>query len=143
MKKMQKLKVCNWVLLIMIIPVLVSGIELEATSGSNYASVRCHIVIASIFLLLTVWHISLNLSWSGWFKKFSRLKSPVTRILWWLFLLTALSGIAAEIHWLATYAHSPVGAIHGKIGFAMLIVAIGHTLKRLRFFAFRRPLNRR
>lgn len=52
MKKMQKLKVCNWALLIMIIPVLVSGIELEATSGSNPASVRCHIVIASIFFIV-------------------------------------------------------------------------------------------
>ncbi|MBO4966041.1 MAG: hypothetical protein J6C81_07240 [Muribaculaceae bacterium] len=81
----------------------------------------------------------MNLHSGNWFRKFSKIKSPVTRILWWLFLITVLSAIVALVHWLGTYAHSPVGGVHGKIGFLMIAVAIGHTIKRIKFFRPRSP----
>lgn len=139
MNKVRKLQLCNWLLLIITIVVLVSSIMLEATSSRYIVLVISHIIIASIFCALVVWHIYLNLHSGNWFRKFSKIKSPVTRILWWLFLITVLSAIVALVHWLGTYAHSPVGGVHGKIGFLMIAVAIGHTIKRIKFFRPRSP----
>ncbi len=68
------------------------------------------------------------------FKKFTKVKSPVTKFLWWLLVFTIISAIIAFVHWLGTYQHSPIGGLHGKIGFAMIAVVIGHTLKRKKFF---------
>lgn len=134
MKKASKLKLCNWALLIAAPIILASGIQLEATGGRDISSVWFHIVAGTAFCILAIWHISLNINGSNWFRKFQKLKSPVTRILWWLFLLTVISAIFAFCHWIGSYLHSPVGGIHGKLGFAMIAVAIGHTVKRFRFF---------
>jgi hypothetical protein len=45
-----------------------------------------------------------------------------------------LSALAATIHWLVTGVHSSIGGIHGKIGFLMMIFAIGHVVKRRKYF---------
>lgn len=92
-----------------------------------------HVVVALPFMCLIIRHIYLHFQWKKWLTKFSKLKGP-TRILWWLYLLTFLSGIATFIHWLIENEHSPLGGIHGKIGFLMIAFAIGHTIKRLKFF---------
>ncbi len=133
MTKAQKLKICDWSLAILLPIVLVSSIQLEATSSGGVVPVIFHIIIALPFMCIIVWHISLHFQYRKWFTKFSKVKVP-TRILWWLYILTFISGVATFIHWLIENEHSPLGGVHGKIGFLMIAFAIGHTIKRIKFF---------
>ena len=133
MTKSQKLKICDWTLAILLSIVLASSIQLEATSSCGILPVIFHIIVALPFMCLVVWHIFLHFQWKKWLTKFSKLKVP-TRILWWLYSLTFISGIAAFIHWLKENGHSALGGMHGKIGFLMIAFAMGHTVKRIKFF---------
>ena len=133
MIKAQKLKICDWTLAILLPIVLISSIQLEATSSRGFFPVIFHIIVALPFMSLVVWHISLHFQWKKWLTKFSKLKVP-TRILWWLYILTFISGVATFIHWIIENEHSPLGGVHGKIGFLMIAFAIGHTIKRIKFF---------
>ncbi|MDE7426665.1 MAG: hypothetical protein K2M79_02545 [Muribaculaceae bacterium] len=133
MTKTQKLKICDWVLAVLLPLVLASSIQLEVTSNSGFSPVIFHIIVAVPFMSLVIWHIYLHFQWKRWLAKFSKLKAP-TRILWWLYLITFISGIASFIHWLIEGVHGPLGGIHGKIGFLMIAFAVGHTVKRLQFF---------
>ena len=133
MTKVKKLKICDWTLAILLPIVLASSIQLEATSSSGIFPVILHIIVSLPFMSLIVWHIYLHFQWKKWLTKFSKLKVP-TRILWWLYILTFISGVATLIHWLIENEHSPLGGVHGKIGFLMIAFAIGHTIKRIKFF---------
>ena len=133
MTKAQKIKICDWTLAILLPIVLVSSIQLEATSSSGIFPVIFHTIVALPFMCLVVWHIFLHFQWEKWLTKFSKLKVP-TRILWWLYILTFISGIATFLHWLIENGHSALGGVHGKIGFLMIAFAIGHTIKRIKFF---------
>ena len=133
MKKVQKLKICDWILAVLLPIVLASSIWLEATSSTGIVPVILHIAVALPFMCLIIWHIVLHFQWKKWLTKFSKLKVP-TRILWWLYVLTFLSGIVTMVHWVIVKDHGPLGGIHGKIGFLMIVFAIGHMIKRFRFF---------
>ena len=133
MKKSEKLKICDWLLVALLLTVIASSIQLEITSSKGLFPVIFHIFVAFPFMFLVVWHIYLHFNWKKWLYKFSKLKVP-TRILWWLYLLTFASGIITLVHWVISQHHSPLGGVHGKIGFLMVIFAIGHTIKRIRFF---------
>lgn len=85
-------------------------------------------------MTLCAWHIYLHYGFSKWFAKFHKNKSVVTKILWWFFILTLLSGIIALAHWIITPVHSTIGGVHGKIGFIMVAFAIGHIIKRIKFY---------
>lgn len=134
MKKITKLKICNRSLLLLTLAVLASGIQLEATHSSGYASVLIHIIIALLFAAGVGYHIFLHFGRSNWFERMQRQKSVVTRILWWVSIATAVSGLAATVHWLTATGHSPIGGVHGKIGFAMILLAVCHLIKRKSFF---------
>lgn len=138
MTKSAKLKICNYSLIIFWIIVLASSIQLEATGSEGVFPVWFHVVSAVIFSAFVIYHIYLHFRGGNWFAKFSKLKSKVTRVLWWLFLITSVSGIAVFLMWLIHPVHTGFGGVHGKIGFIMLAVAIGHTLKRRKFFAPRK-----
>ncbi|MDE5905650.1 hypothetical protein, partial [Duncaniella sp.] len=43
-------------------------------------------------------------------------------------------GVAAMIHWVTTFTHSSIGGVHGKLGFLMIILSIGHIARRIKFF---------
>lgn len=94
MKKIKKLKICDWCLLIMTLAMLVSGVQLEATDSRGATSVWIHIAVGILFFTLVAYHIFLHFS----------------------------------------FTHSPIGGVHGKIGFFMIILAIGHICKRIKFF---------
>ncbi len=38
------------------------------------------------------------------------------------------------IHWVTTFTHASIGGAHGKLGFLMMILSIGHIAKRIKFF---------
>ena len=134
MDKRQQLKFCDWTLLFLMIVTLASSIQLEASDNRSTTFVWLHGIIASVFIGFVVYHIKLHFGWNRWFFKFSKLKSSVTRLLWWISLITIISAIVALIHWITTFTHSPIGGVHGKIGFFMILVAIIHTKKRTAFF---------
>lgn len=132
MKPALRLKLCNRLLGCVLILILASGIQLEATSGIYAWSVWVHIVLGIVLIALSVYHIYLHYKWSNWFSRFSKNRNVSTRVLWWVFLLTAVSGIVATVMWFAGQSHSPVGGVHGKVGFLMIIVAIIHVAGHIR-----------
>lgn len=134
MKKITKLKICNWSLLALTIAILISGIQLEATHSIGLTSVWIHILIGVLFIGMVAYHVYLHFGRCNWSSKFRKQKSQVTRILWWVALVTLVSGVAAMIHWITTFTHAPIGGVHGKFGFLMIILSIGHIAKRIKFF---------
>lgn len=134
MKKAAQFKLCNWSLVGLAILTLVSSIQLEVSGDARGIPVWLHIIVATLFVAFIIFHIELHFQWKNWFSRFSNVKSPVTRILWWLFIFTALTGIISLCLWIYSPAHYHFGAVHGKIGFVMIALAVGHTLKRIKFF---------
>lgn len=114
--------------------ILASGIQLEATGSSSVDWVWIHIVVGTFFMALGFLHIYIHLGASNWFSRFHKLKSPVTRILWWITLLTLVTVVIATGHWLGSFTHSSIGGVHGKLGFMMIILCLCHIVKRIRFF---------
>lgn len=140
MRKILKLKVCDWMLLMFTAAILASGIQLEVT-GSGYVSwVWVHIALGAVFMALGAWHVYLHFGSSNWFSRFHKLRSPVTRILWLVSVLTLITAAIAAVHWLGNFTHSPVGGVHGKLGFLMIILCICHIIKHIKYF---RPLPKR
>lgn len=134
MKHITKLKICDWSLLGLTAATLLSGIQLEILSGSSSGWIWIHIVECLLFIGFCAWHIQLHFKTSNWFVRFKNLKNHVTRILWWVSLLTFVTGIAASSDWIVSGVHGPVGAVHGKIGFLMIILVVGHAIKRVKFY---------
>ena len=138
MNKIAKLKACDWGLLFLTAAILASGIYLEATDSRGLISIWIHIAVGMLFFFFIGYHIFLHFGNSNWFSRFHKLKSQFTRVLWWEALITFLSGIIACIHWIITFNHSPIGGIHGKLGFLMIILCACHIWKRIKFFNTRK-----
>ncbi len=134
MTKARKLKLCDWTLVFTTAFILASSMQLEATGSRGTVWVWTHVVIGCLFFANVIWHLYLHFNWKSWVQRLRKQKSPVTRWLAILAFLTLVSALFAVLHWIGSYVHSPIGAVHGKIGFIFLILAIGHTIKRLRFF---------
>lgn len=134
MKKILKLKICDWCLLFLSIAILISGIQLEATGSSGLISVCVHILIGVLFACLVMYHLYLHFGYSNWFSKIQKQKSLLTRILWWVALITFITGMTASVHWFATFTHAPIGGIHGKLGFLMILLSAVHVIGRIKFF---------
>ena len=129
MNKREGLKWCDWSLALLLVFTLASGVWLEVAHAGSKMAVFIHITVATVFMSDVIWHIYLHFGFKKWLNKFGKMKI-YTRILWWVYVLTFLSGIAAAVHWLITMHHSPVGGVHGKIGFVMILMAAGHALRR-------------
>lgn len=132
MNTASRLKLCNRTLGFVLILMLASGIQLEATSGIYAWSVWVHIILGILLTILSYYHIYLHYRRSNWFARFAKNRNSVTRILWWVFLLTAVTGVVATAIWLDGNKHSHLGAVHGKIGFLMVIVALIHAVRNIK-----------
>ena len=138
MTKAKKLKICDWLLLVSIVVMLASSIQLEATGSRAVIWVWLHIIIGYLFFANIIWHLYLHFGWKSWLQKFRKRKTPATRWLAIFALLTIISALVAFFHWVGSYIHSPIGGLHGKIGFIFIAIAIGHTVKRINFFKNKR-----
>ena len=132
MKNATKLKVCDVWLSRILILILASGIQLEVTSGKYAWSVWLHIVLGIILTVLSCYHIYLHYRTGNWFVRFAKNKNVITRILWWIFLLTAVTGIMATFLWIGHNGHTSIGGVHGKIGFLMVIFGVIHAARHIR-----------
>lgn len=137
MTKTLQLRICNFALLVFLVIMLVSGIWLEATSGRSFAMVWLHVATGIIFFALIGWHIYLHFGRKNWFRRFAKLRKRLTAVLWWVTIITLISSFVALFHRVDSYTHSTLGGVHGKLGFLMLIIAIIHTIERIKFFARR------
>lgn len=134
MTKIGKLRLCDRMLVFATAFILASAIQLEATDSRSIVWALIHMIIVSLFFANVVWHLYLHFGWKLWVQRFRKQKSVVTRCLAIFALLTLISALVALFHWIGTYTHSPIGGIHGKIGFVFIALAIGHTVKRIKFF---------
>lgn len=134
MTKKTKLKICDITLLPLTLLMLASGVQLEVMHGGGLVWLIVHIILGLIFMGFVGWHIFLHFGSSDWFARFHKLKSQFTRILWWVGLLTLVSGIAVIFQWCIHFGHSPLGGIHGKLGFLMILLIIFHVAKRYNFY---------
>ena len=140
MNKREKLRICNISLLIAALLVLISGILLEIADGNGIEAVPytsyviLHIVFVAIMALLVTWHLYLHFGKNKWWQKANNLKSHVTTGLFKLALLIAVTGLISLICFCIVPEHSTFGGIHGKLGFVFIVVAIGHTAKRRKWF---------
>lgn len=133
MKKITKLRICDWQLLVITILMLASGIQQESWwLGMGFVWV--HIVLGIVFFLLIGWHLQLHFQWKNWFVRLKKQKSPVTKWLAGFGVLTLLTAIVSTIHVLNTLEHTTLGGVHGKFGFVFIVLAIGHTVKRIKFY---------
>lgn len=134
MRKTTKFKLCNWILLCLSFAILISGLQLEIMHGKPTLSVWLHIGIGFLFFVGITWHIYLHFGWNRWLYKFKKPKKPAIRILAIVSCITLFSAILATIHWLNHFNHNSIGGVHGKIGYIMLILLLGHILKRKKYF---------
>lgn len=134
MDKRTKIEICDWTLLVFTILILASGIQLEATHSARIGWIWCHIIVGAIFTAAVLWHLYLHFRWKSWIRRLRSQRSPVTRWLALVGALTMLTALAATLRWLVTYAHTPLGGVHGKLGFVFMALVIGHTAKRTAFF---------
>lgn len=137
---MNKLKICNISLLAITPAVLATSIILEASHGESVLGLKfnfwviIHLVAVLAMTGLVCWHLRMN--WgkiSGWAKKFTGKASGASKALAILIAFTALTGLASIPQWLI-HGHSPIGGVHGKIGFLFILIAIIHTIRHRKWF---------
>lgn len=133
MKKITRLRICNWSLLVVTIMMLASSIQQEGWwLGMGFVWV--HIVLGILFFMLIGWHLQLHFQWNNWIVRLKQQKSPVTKWLALFGALTLLTAIVATVHVLNTMQHTTTGGVHGKFGFIFIALAIGHVVKRVKFY---------
>ena len=133
MKKITKLKICDWLLLVVMVMVLASSIQQEGW-WLGLPFVWLHIALGIVFFLFIGSHLKLHFQWKNWLEKLMQQKSHVTKWLAALGALTLLTALAATVHMFITWQHSAVGGWHGKIGFMFIALTIGHAVKRIKFY---------
>ena len=137
--KKDKLQTVDVALIIVAIFVLISSIQMEATAGAAIFGVSftaytiVHIVLAISMMGLVSYHLYLHFGWKQWVAKLRKTPKVVTRILSVVAALALISGVAATTEWLIHRQHTPIGGIHGKIGFLMLAIVVGHTIRRAKW----------
>lgn len=129
----------NVLLLVMLVPALVSSVLQEFLQGAdmhcatNNILTIIHLIICVPMLLFVGVHLWANCgNITQWFAKIHRQKAQ-TQWLFWLSVLTFVSGMAATVVYFL-HGHTPIGGIHGKIGFVALALMIWHTYRRLKWY---------
>ncbi len=136
MSKINRLKLCNFCLMLAMVLILASSIQMEACGGKGWGNLSfatwmyLHCALGLLMFLMVVVHLYLHWGKNRWFKTFKALKSKPTKWLCIFFTITLFFSIAAFVVTIHQMAHSPLGAVHGKIGFVFLLICIGHTAKR-------------
>lgn len=131
---MKKIFVVDWILLLMFVLSLYSGVELHVAGHESDHAVWhnwavFHVLTSFSFLVATLFHVATH--W-GWYRGFMRTglgrKSRVTLLLSFLFLFVSVTGVVLLG---VSGAHSGMGRWHYGVGLVMAVFSIGHILKRL------------
>lgn len=136
MKKKQ-LKICNWSLILLSVWMLASALQLEITGGESVAWVWIHIMIGIAITAFAIWHLALHYH-TRWSRLFTRQTRPKVKFMTLFLALSAITGIIATAQWMSECCHTHLGAIHGKLGFIFLLLAITHGLHYKRYYLKKR-----
>lgn len=136
MKKVIKLKICDWSLLFLSVVIFASGLQLEINPGGQWIWVWLHIIVGVILIIGIFWHVGLHKSGREKRQPRSVRQAHKDPFLGLLFALTLFSGIIAIFHWIGSYCHTTAGGIHGKAGFLFIIAIINHIRNYRRFYKF-------
>lgn len=134
MNKAKRLKICNYILLAITVLMLASSIQLEVLAARIHVWVWIHIMLGLLFLGLIIWHLYLHFRKMNWFRLLWKQKSPNTRWMTAIGILTFVTALIATAGWIVSPEHSAIGAVHGKLGFLFLIFATGHIFRRIRYY---------
>lgn len=144
--KKKTLTITNLSLVVLLILSAATSIILESAGGENLRIIRnsalvaTHIAVTLILSVMSYEHVKLHFGpvsrWPAFFKK----TKSQNRLLLWLAIITLVTGIGA-IFTYSFHGHSPLGAVHGKIGFLALILMLLHVIHRRKWF--RQNFNRR
>ena len=134
--KTNKLFVIDLLLLLLFIPMAVTGFEMHvAGHGNNYSEWHgwavAHILSTILFTIVAIWHICLHWWWYKiLFKKPLGSKSRVTIVVTVIFLILTISGILALV--IPEGPNSNTGIFHYKVGIVSIVLFLGHIIKRLK-----------
>ncbi|WP_300502316.1 hypothetical protein [uncultured Duncaniella sp.] len=134
MKKIEKLRICNWTLLFLSFLMLVSSVELELNPGGSCVWVWLHLGLGCLLTGFIFQHIGLHKNARGKSVLPENRHGHNLKGLGLLFLLTLISGIIAIFVWVGDYIHTTAGGIHGKIGFLFLCFLFFHVRKYNKFY---------
>ena len=113
---------------------LLSSIQMEACGGTGLWGIPfptwmyLHCILGLLMILLAVEHLYLHFGKKRWLMKLRRLGGLSRWLCMVLALLAALSVIALG-HTVVSMNHSPIGAVHGKVGFLFLALCLWHTVR--------------
>lgn len=135
MDKLQRLRRCDLLLMPTALLALLSSIQMEACGGKGFMGlpfstwIYLHCILGTLMLALVVEHLHLHFGKMNWWAKIKGLKRQPQWLCATFFLLLVLS-VVAFVRIMVLTSHSPIGAVHGKVGFLFLLLCIGHTAKR-------------
>ena len=133
---MKQLKVCNTCLVLVVVPTLLSSIQMEVCGGEDLWGVDfvflefVHVLLGALMLFLVGEHLFIHWENQNWIAKAKDLKSETSRWLCAVFALMVMSCIAAFGDSIPWGKHSFLGALHGKIGLMFLFLCFVHLVKR-------------
>lgn len=136
MNKIEKLRLCNLWLMVTGLLVLMSGLQMEVCGGCGCFGLPfsllmyVHCALGIFMFVLVAIHLYLHFGKCNWFSKIKGMKNIRTKWLAVCFSITVILSLVAFFYILETMKHTPIGGIHGKIGFFFLAYCLGHTIKR-------------
>lgn len=132
---MKKIFVIDWSLVFVFVLSAFSGIGLHIAGHDNnnhelwHNWAVFHVLTSFLFFVLSIFHITTHWEWyKGIIKNGLGKKSKITVVLSVIFLLVSVTGI---ILLGVNGANSYIGLLHYKIGIVIIILCIGHILKRI------------
>lgn len=133
--KKHTLYIIDIILSILLVVVLVSSIINEVLGGSSLAALSntsitiFHISVCLVLMTLAFIHIKAHYAnLSRWINCLKKGKMQ-TRVVFILCAMTLVTGIASMVVYFG-HGHTPLGGVHGKIGFVALALMILHLVKR-------------
>lgn len=118
MEKIKKLRICNFLLALIAILVLLPSIQMEVCGGKGLLEISfstltyLHCILGTLMFILIAEH--LHFGNTKWGTKFKGLKKQ-TKWLCDIFAILFAFSVIAFIRIMVLTAHSPIGAVHGKI----------------------------
>ena len=115
--------------------VLLSSIQMEACGGKGLFGLPfatwmyLHCILGILMFTLVIEHLYLHFGKRNWLTKVKGLKMQ-TKWLCTIFAILLAISVVTFVRIIVLTAHSPIGAVHGKIGFLFILFCIGHTAKR-------------
>lgn len=130
---MKRIFVIDRILTLVFIVSAISGFGLHIVGHGNSPEIRCnwtmfHVLGSVLFFVAVMFHVATHRVWfSGIIKNGIGRKSKVTVVLSFIFLLLSVTGLVLLG---INETDSLLGLWHYKIGIIMIVIAVGHIIKR-------------